>query len=137
MFEFLGGGGMGDIMKLLAPLMAPGSPKDKAVKITKTLATDENIKKATTAIIEGFGELQNTSQTRYVLYTESTQDKKDVIVNILIRDPVTLQLTPEPFCSFYLSQITQEQILSLINLFFNNVGSTATTNATKQLRSGE
>lgn len=108
---------MGDIMKLLAPLMAGGSTQDKLTKLVEKVATPENIREYSGNIIEGYTRMQVTNGRKYVLYLESTSDGRDVLIKIWDRqDSVTLV----PLEEIYLSRITQEQIISLISLFFKD-----------------
>lgn len=138
MFDFFGSSkdapGIGDLMNILGALTNPKGNKAEAFKkIVEKYATDEHIDTVTSGIINGLATLQDKNNIRYVLYTESIPDKSDIIVKILYRDPVTM--TPSEGRSLYLSQITREDILSIINLFLNGNNSN-TIGDTKQLHAG-
>jgi|GEM_PF-4056054 len=121
--------GMGDIMKFLALFTKGGDKRDTITEIVTKYATDDKISFVTGNLINGLDNLQRSNNTRYVLLAESTRDSRDIIVKILARDPVTFELAE--YQMFYLSQITQAQIISVINLFFSN-----DTTGTKQLNAG-
>ncbi len=128
MIDFGNMPGMGDIMKLAALFAQNGNTQQVITDLVQKYATNDNVKMVTGNLIKGIGQMQKDNNTRYVLYVESTVDNKDVIVKIMARDPVTFALGEH--VTFYLSQITQEQIITVINLFFSN-------GATKQLTAGQ
>lgn len=132
MFNNLFGGGdgapgMGDLMKVLAPLMMPGgNPQEKTENIVRKFVTPENIAKYSGKIIEGVAALQQAKGQKYVVHIETTSDNKDLHIGILNRSENGVLA---PLQSIYLSRITQQDIIFLISLIFSQNG-TASTNGT-------
>lgn len=114
-----GGPGMGDIMKMMAPLLQPGPLKDKINTLVTKYAPDDKIREFAGYAIEGVEKLQKENNQKYVLYVEGTSDNRDILIRVWNRLP---DGTLEPIRDLYLSQLTQADLLLLINLFLSDDG---------------
>jgi hypothetical protein len=88
------------------------------------LLSEKNINKVRGGIIKSLAKMDQ----HYLFHTEPTADLTDIFYQVSCRPGGGADNTVVPVYSGYLSQVTQEQIMTLISKFFNN-GNTGNTAA--------
>jgi hypothetical protein len=114
--NLLPGFDLGDITPLIAPFMGGGDLKEKLTKFVRSQATPERIKEYGGKIIEAVAAHQARMNEKYVLLIETTAGDNDIVIKIFVRDPVTRHMPQEPKRKVFLSTLTQDDLIQVINL---------------------
>jgi len=109
---------MAKIMMAITPLISAGGDKAKmknAVgKLVNEFATQDNINKAASAMIQGLADLQKKTGKQYVITAEGSIG--NITIGIYHRNEESrLELIRE----IYLRDITQSDVHTLVNMIFN------------------
>ena len=115
---------MGVLMAKLGPLVMGTGDKRKVISdLIMEFATTENLAYMSAALIAGLKNLQERTGERYLLTVEMYSDNSDIGIGIWVRNE---NGSTSPYKGFLLSQITQDDIISLVNLIFDGANATNT-----------